>query len=277
MKRFTAANRPVLMIAALLFGLAWSTSQAIIIRHDVGSSAYEVAASDYPAVFFLERQGSRKVCAATVIHQRWAITAAHCLQETMLAETLAADRRFGVDVGNRQREIDLAIVHPDFDMTASTDVDLALLRFASASQIPRPLPLYLQDDEIDQVASLLGWGYFGLGTTGRQYDDGRLRLAQNRIAVSDRRLRMVFDDPRQASSDSLALEGSLGLGDSGGPALLTTASGPAVAGVAVGEVRASDYSEETQGRYGAVIVYERISFHLDWIATVIGSPPPFDS
>lgn len=265
---------PILCVLLLLPG---ATSQAIIIRHDVGSDDYEVRASDYPAVFFLERQGSRKVCVATVIHSRWAITAAHCASETMLAETTAAGRRFGVTVAGRQRELDLVILHPESDLDNSADVDLALLRFVAPSQVPRPMPLYLEADEQGQVASILGWGYFGLGTTGRQYDDGRLRLAQNRIDQTARRLRMVFDDPRLDESRSLSLEGSLGLGDSGGPALLMTGTGPALAGIAVGEVRGADYSEETQGRYGAVTLYERISRHLDWIETVVGSAAPFDS
>jgi secreted trypsin-like serine protease len=267
------------MRAALLLCLLLSvvSSEAIIVRHDVSSADYEVRASDYPAIFFLERQGSRKVCVATVIHPRWAITAAHCAAETMLGETTAAGRRFAVTVANRQREIDLVIAHPEADLNNSADVDLALLRFAAADSLPRPMPLYNAADEQGQVADILGWGYFGLGTTGRQYDDGRLRLAQNRIDVSAARLRMVFDDPRLANSGSLALEGSLGLGDSGGPALLTTLAGPALAGIAVGEVRAPDYSEETQGHYGSVTVYERISRHLDWIEAVLGGPPPYDS
>jgi hypothetical protein len=47
-------------------------SSAIIIRHDVGPARYEVRARSYASVFFLEQQGTRKVCAATVIHQQWA-------------------------------------------------------------------------------------------------------------------------------------------------------------------------------------------------------------
>ena len=265
-----------LLLLLVLFGTAL-VSEAIIIRHDVGSGDYLVKQIDYPAVFFLELQGGRRVCVATVIHRRWAITAAHCSEETMLGETVAQGRRFGVRVGDRVREIDFVATHPDYDQNSAADVDLALLRFVEESAVPRPLPLYSERNEMGQVARLLGWGYFGLGTTGRQYDDGRLRLAENRITETARRLRLVFDDPREPGSDSLALEGTLGLGDSGGPALLETRAGLALAGVAIGEVRDATYSEETQGRYGAVAVYERISQHLDWIEAIVGSPLPFDS
>lgn len=253
------------------------SSEAIIIRHDIGPNRYEVLASDYPAVFFLEKQGNRKVCAATIIHRQWAITAAHCAEETLLANTIANGRRFTVEVGNRQREIDRLIIHPDFDMTSSSDVDLALLRFRDESSVPHPLPLQLEGDELQQVVSILGWGFFGLGTTGRQYDDGVFRLAQNRISAAERRLVIVFEDPRDLTLESLDLEGMPGLGDSGGPALIMGPAGLRLAGIAVGEIEGAGFSEETQGKYGAVAIYERISQHLDWIEAVIGARLPFDS
>lgn len=260
----------------LVLVLSWQ-SHGVIIRHDVPPDDYEVRAVDYPAVFFLERQGSRKICVATVIHRRWALTAAHCTEETMVEETVRQGRRFGVEVGGQAREIELVIKHPEYDQSSASDVDLALLRFRDTSAIPRPLALQESRDELGQEVMLLGWGYFGVGTQGRQYDDGRFRRARNRITVADRYLRFRFDDPRQHNSDALALEGVPGLGDSGGPALIRSDLGLQLAGIAVGEVKGEDFSEETQGKYGAVAVYERISTHLRWIEEVVGSDYPFDS
>ena len=257
--------------------LITATSYGIIIRHDTGPARYEVRSSEYPAVFYLERQGSSKLCVATVIHRRWAITAAHCTEQTTLGKTIENGRQFAVQVGNRARLIDRLIIHPQYDENSATDVDLALLRFREASAIPRPIPLQLDESELGEIVSLLGWGFFGLGTTGRQYDDGRLRLAQNRITVASRRLQIEFDDPRDRSTETLELEGTPGLGDSGGPALLSIASGFTLAGVAIGELEGADFSEETQGKYGSVAIYERISQHIFWIETVIGSRVPFDS
>lgn len=124
---------------------------------------------------------------------------------------------------------------------------------------------------------MLGWGYSGRGTQGRQFDDGRLRRAENRIDLAEQRLRLLFDDPRLPEGAALPLEGTLGLGDSGGPAFIDADTGPVLVGIAVGEVRSETYSEETQGRYGAIAIYERIINHLSWIETVIESPPPYDS
>lgn len=261
----------------LLLSLGTLSSQAIVIRHDGTPTRYEVSESDYPAIFFLERQGNHKVCVATVIHRRWALTAAHCTEETLLGNTLQNKRRFAVEVAGRVREIDLAIVHPDYDVAASSDVDLALLRFREDSASPTPMPLQREADELGQIVSILGWGYYGLGTTGREYNDGIFRRAQNRITEAGTRLRMVFDDPRDEHTDSLDLEGTPGLGDSGGPALTGELSALRLAGIAVGEVEGVDFSEETQGKYGSTAVYERVSLHLDWIETVIGAKLPFDS
>ena len=198
------------------------TSHGIIVRHDVGQTAYETRSIDYPAVFFLERQGSRKICVATLIHPQWAITAAHCTEETMLGDTLDQDRRFAVQVGGQAREIDLMIKHPLYEQGAPDDVDLALLRFQKPLPSPRPIPLNTSTDELHQIVTIVGWGYFGVGTQGRQYDDGRMRQANNRISRAERYLRFVFDDPRDRQAESLPLEGTLGLGDSGGPAILNS-------------------------------------------------------
>ena len=264
-------------ILPLLCATFVAPSSAIIIRHDVGPARYEVRGSSYPSVFFLEQQGNRKVCAATVIHQQWALTAAHCVEQTLLGNTLANGRDFAVLVGGQDREIDAVIIHPKFDIENAADVDLALLRFKQASTTPRAMPLHLQELEPDSIVTLLGWGYFGLGTTGRQYNDGSLRLARNRITDVDRRFKIRFDDPRDRASQALPLEGVPSLGDSGGPALLENEDGLFLIGITVGEVTVNGFSEETQGEYGAIAIYEIVALQLDWIETVIGSSAPFDS
>jgi secreted trypsin-like serine protease len=81
----------------------------------------------------------------------------------------------------------------------------------------------------------------------------------------------VFDDPRGGNGMVLPLEGTLGLGDSGGPALIETSTGVRLAGIAIGEVAGDQFSEETQGKYGSIAVYERVSLHLDWINSILGS------
>ena len=258
--------RFLLMLSALFFA---GSGHGIIIRHDVGQAAYDTRSIDYPAVFFLERQGMRKICVATLIARQWALTAAHCTDETSLGVATARGETFAVEVAGQSREIDLVVKHPRYQQGAVDDIDLALIRFKAPLASPSPITLNMAKDELSKVVTIVGWGYFGVGTLGRQYADGRMRYATNRISQSGRYLRFKFDDPREIVSASLPTEGMLGLGDSGGPAFIETAAGVRLAGVAVGQLVDTIYDEETQGQYGAIAIYERVASHLQWIESVI--------
>lgn len=253
---------------AALAAVAAPDARAIVIRHDVAPARYEARESDFPAVFRLGREAG-KACAATVVHRRWALTAAHCVDETGMGAALAAGGTFAVRIAGRERRIVRAERHPDHGRPGGAAVDLALLRLERPSATPRPVPLAAGGDGAGTVLTLLGWGFFGLGTVGRQYGDGRLRRAENRVEAAGPRLRLRFDDPREAGDRALPLEGTISLGDSGGPALAGAPGARRLAGVAVGQLSGADYAEETQGRYGAVAVYERISRHLDWIRATL--------
>jgi hypothetical protein len=169
------------------------------------------------------------------------------------------------------------IVHPDFELGASDDIDLMLVRFRQPIEDISPYPLQLGLDEAGATAQLVGWGYTGRGLAGRELDDGRMRMARNVIDAAGRWLRIRFDDPRNLDDSPIEREGMPSLGDSGGPLLLESPLGLILAGVAIGEVQGPDFSEDTQGRYGSVAVYERLSLHQLWIETVVGAKLPFDS
>ena len=269
MSKTGAGLRALLTALASLVLLGWfGVIEAIIIRHDVNARRHEVRAAEFPAVFYLEQRGGYRICAATVIHARWAITAAHCVHETSLSRTLETGEEFGVRVGGNDRLIDAVVLHPDYDVNRTQSTDLALLHFTDSAAAP-VIALQTEPTELDQIVTLVGWGFFGWGTTGREFSDGKIRMAVNRITEAGDRLQMRFDDPRLPDSNALPMEGTPGLWDSGGPALFGERGYYRLAGVAVGELEGERFSEETQGRYGAIAVYERISRHLDWIESVI--------
>ncbi len=265
---------PVLALLAgllLLLLTVAGTAQAILIRHDTGYTRYVANEADYPSVFYLHRNQHRRVCVATLITPEWAITAAHCTHETPLLDTLEAEGRYPVTIAGQSAAITRVHWHPYYPEAPAgkgPDVDLALLRLEKPLQVPRPMPLYRNHDELGQVVTFLGWGFHGLGRGGRYLDDGRFRFAHNTVVEADLRLRFVFDDPRQSDSAALPFEGVPGLGDSGGPALIRSDDGYAIAGVAVGEVNGPE-SGPRQGLYGAEFVYERLSRHLAWIEQTV--------
>jgi len=265
----TKKSHPALLIAIWLL---CSSVQAIVIRHDTGYARHSARESQFPAVFYLEQRAQRRICVATLIHPQWAITAAHCTEETPLARTVAAGEHYPVRIAGQQRYIDSIRIHPAYAAPYGQngqEVDLALLRLHEAVDMPQPLALYREQDEQNKIVTLLGWGFFGIGTQGIHIDDGQFRIARNTIHTTNHRLRFSFDDPRQAGSQAIDLEGLPGLGDSGGPALLATEQGWRIAGIAVGELQQEGEPPRRQGMYGAVGVYERVSLHADWIEQMI--------
>lgn len=252
--------------------LASVPAAAIVMRHDTGYAQYLATEGDYPAVFPLERHDRRKVCVATLIAARWAVTAAHCVEETALYEAWREKRPYAVMIGANTYFVHRVHFHPRWPGAAGTEwqrgqVDLALLELESAVSGVTPVELYPADDELHQVVTFLGWGYSGIGSTGIRNNDGRLRFAKNTVSRADGQLRFTFDDPSSPDSAAVELEGIPGLGDSGGPALVEQNGQQWLLGVAVGEMDQG----QRQGLYGATVLYERMSLHRHWVEKVLDS------
>jgi len=273
--------RPGLMIlpivaAAALVLTPGPSIHAIVTRHDTGYSQFLARESDYPAVFPLYTSGRQKTCAATLIHPRWALTAAHCAQETPLQATLLRDGIFPVRVAGRWLNVDRLVFHPGWPGVVDHrfdpgQIDLALIRLDADASHVTPVSLYESDQELGLVLTFLGWGYSGIGRSGLQVSDGRLRFARNTVVRAGEQLQFEFDDPATPDTRAVEFEGVPGLGDSGGPALLATDMGLQLAGIAVGELMdASDpQAWQRSARYGITVVYERVSRHAQWIRQVI--------
>ena len=256
----------LLLVTVLSVSVA---AQAIVIRHDRADFHYVVDENDYPQLFYLQTRYSHKVCLATLIASRWAITAAHCTDDTPIQSTLALKRDYSLKVNGQQYRISRLVVHPDYVSGHYLEgVDLALIELDRPVPDVQPIRLNRSTDELHQVVQLLGWGYTGDGRVGRRGNDGKLRRAENVIDSANEWLEFHFDDPRREHSLALNLEGVPGLGDSGGPALLDTGNGPLLLGIAVGELD-NPAAQDREGLYGATEVYERISRHLEWIDKII--------
>lgn len=241
-------------------------ANAIIVRHDTGYGRFIASESDYPAVFPLLRNEQGNICVASLVAERWALTAAHCVLETGLSEVLALDQIYPVEIAGAANEVVRVIFHPRWPGVASTthtasEVDLALLELGDPVLDISPLAIYTGRAEAGWQVTFLGWGSVGMGSSEDRFRDGRLRFARNTVTVANTRLHFDFDDPAPRNSRAIPFEGIPGLGDSGGPALRLDGDVPVLVGVAVGELGGL----ERFGRYGAHIIYERISLHADWI------------
>jgi secreted trypsin-like serine protease len=265
--------KPQSVFVFILFLIAAFPVNAILIRHDKADSRYQVKESDFPQIFYLHYRFENKICVATMISSQWAITAAHCTTETPIHETLAKNETYEILINGNKYSIDTLVTHPDFQLeNLDQSVDIALIKLDREVPLLMPIPLYRGRDEMNKVASFIGWGYTGIGTVGRRGNDGKLRLAQNTVFEASQWLQFRFDDPSNRAQNALALEGVPGLGDSGGPALVETENGLRLMGVALGEVENPENPDVSQGVYGAIFLYERISSHLMWIDEVLSKP-----
>jgi hypothetical protein len=245
-----------------------SPTAAIVVRHDVPDAAYLAAESDFPALFGIYKTSAgHHDCIATLITSRWAITAAHCAKKQRFLDAVAAGGPgYPVRIAGRTALIDEVIHHPGGGSERAPDI--ALLRLAAPVSHVAPLPLYRDRDELDRVILMPGWGGTGNGKDGLGPEDGLFRVAENVVdRITEGRLWWKFDAPGP-NSRALTLEGISGPGDSGGPALISTPQGWAVAGVSSGQ----DTMGGAEGLYGVEEVFVRVTDFTGWIDAHTSEP-----
>ncbi len=280
----------------------WGFALRMIIRHDIDpslylaeSSAFEISAlsavfavdSFYekvqiaydkidellkPSLFAsVQLEPELYACCngmGVLISPHWVLSAAHV--------AIALSTAKEIEIADSPHKIENVVLHPNFrgdfigDLSADdrlktammAEDDIALIRLEQAVTSISPLPLYRQKDEIGKVIYLVDKGDYGNGLIGPDKVDGRMRIATNRVETTDDQwLMLKFDAPPVCTE----LEGIVGPGGSGSPALTETAQGWAIAGI-----RSSQNSLDLgEGRYGVWEYYTRISFQIDWIQSVL--------
>lgn len=272
-------SRKTRLLLLALFAVS-STASAIVIRDDLDDSQYRVPASELPALVDMPGEGH-----GVLIAPQWVVTAAHAVTwQTEIKEVL---------INGVSRDVERLVVHPAYvkppqalidqvmatgDATllrvllASSD-DIALLKLKQPVTDVAPVVLYKGDDELGQIAKIVGKGATGNGATGYGAHDAHrteLRRAFNKITSADGRWFCYVFDP---APSALPLEGMTGNGDSGGAVLIQVKDQWLLAGLPSWATAQGDVRTLRMGLYGQSGCNVRISHYIGWIESAMSSQP----
>jgi len=211
-------------------------------------------------------------CAATVVHARYAVTAAHCFSDVN-GDKSKAKVRFNIS-GKRVTSSGV-LFDPcwNFADDGPNSHDLALIKFDTDLGIT-PVPIHRAGVEEGKQFTLMGWGDTGTSAKKEkdiepctEVGDCKFRVAENIFESAEKGLlKYRFDDP---SNGGLPKEGLAYTGDSGGPAFLGTELAREIAGVNSGG--------DCCG-YGSVDMYCRLADKTAWLDSAMstGTAPAID-
>uniref|UniRef100_A0A3Q3AGE6 Peptidase S1 domain-containing protein n=1 Tax=Kryptolebias marmoratus TaxID=37003 RepID=A0A3Q3AGE6_KRYMA len=243
----------LLLFAALLLqcGMPPFRSSRIV----GGQTARE---GEWPWQVSLHFDRSKHTCGASVLNNRWLLTAAHCVQD---------DRHIRSEP-NRQADwtcvnIQQIIAHPNYNKV-SFDNDLALMKLDSDVSLnqhiwPICLPSSTYDFPAGQEAWITGWG------TTQEGGEASLQKAQVRIINSTVCRGLMQDQITDGMLCAGVLKGGVDAcqGDSGGPLAVTNPSGR------VFQAGVVSWGEGCALRNKAG-VYTRVTKFCDWIKQQTG-------
>lgn len=229
---------------------------------------------EYPSVVALVQKGQTDVagqgCGATVISDRWLLTAAHCLWEmpaNQPATSIEVDAVLGawylpLELGARV-EICSFTTHPGFDYFDYLSPDIAVVELCEPHFHPAAaLPSNPAVDATGVTVEAVGWGLH----EGEVYD-GELHSASMSImsnAQCQQFASAQFPFNNAAEICASAANGAIDScsGDSGGPLF----NGTTVVGIVI-------YGADSACEGPAPGVYTRVSAYLAWIEGVTGITP----
>jgi len=152
----------------LVFIMPHVATQAADLKQERIVGGIQAVSSDYPWAVLLSSSNSTSdfFCGASLIAERWVLTAAHCVVGSTPANVVAFVGEYDKSINSvSPNEATRIIVHPEYD-AYSSDNDIALIKLSNAESIV-PVNLIsssiaavlssVADDSISDV-TIIGWG-----------------------------------------------------------------------------------------------------------------------
>jgi len=128
----------------------------------------DVAKGELPFQISFQRKGGGHICGGSILNKRWAITAAHCLDNRPDRYQVYTG---GVDIrkrgeGETVSEVEQIVIHPNFTIRGPLH-DLALLRLKTVLDFDnqtQPIVLPPKGHKAKGPATISGWGTTGVNS-----------------------------------------------------------------------------------------------------------------
>lgn len=244
-----------LIIALLLGFIIGNYSYSGTIHHNVQDSTYIEYGKNIECVAKLlgvDSEQTRYSASCVIVKNRWIITAAHVVSSNM---------SYVVEVGDKTIEVKEFLIHPDFNDKILGSPDLALGFLADNAEISFIPELYSENDEVNKIACIVGFGTTGKANLSARVSDDRKRAGTNRIdKIYKESLICHMDD-----KNSTVYEFCIMPGDSGGGLFIDKklAGINSLISVPRGVLNGSYGTESYFTRISSPAVYKWINFILN--------------
>lgn len=272
----------ILLLTPLLFACVKSTPSGQSLSVD-GSDASIVGgtlvSTPHLPVFLLQgvevdpqtQEKKLSSCTAVMISSQAALTAAHCVSGMSNLTALFGPHPLPAPQHPLTIAAEDIVIHPDFSPTASIGNDLAIIHFKVLPAGIAVVTLPWQSSQLPallQANPKLPFRAYGYGDLGKPA--GQVVTGENLLRSVD--LQIASYTP---ANDSFLVNqtNSKGIctGDSGGPALVTTATDPNGVLIGIASQVFMDPKEDpkTQDACKFLSIYTNVAYYQSWIESVL--------